>query len=447
MNTPAIEKALTQLRERWDKLVTREDKTARFSSWEEPTLVRHLGVVAKLNVMHKKTYANSSAEVLVIPWANIDKPKKAVDAFAQKLDTLTSKGIARLLKKPLPETCVAHGISLVAYTEGMFDADEATNKRRKEALEWAEQRFPAVAQRMKDVYGLRLPQYMATFAAFWRSLDDYEKRGMERLGRSPGGIMVWFEETGLTRKTRNNLDPRLDCRFRADPPELVTIMWGDSDGLHYGLWYDDPADLPTYIAHNYARDSAETWRDKPHTPLGVLSEKAKDRIINEFGDDPAPLSVYAVHAALEWFVHADAQALAKNSPAIKWLKATRIPTIGTFGPALPPKSGTIKEKDTHKRLTIWRNDSKQARTWIESAKKECAKGKPAAALTYGLDLLWVDAEEHRKEGEELLLMAYEKLGRHAFAEIVKLHFAFRDLSSVGVFLSEGEEEDAAEATT
>lgn len=443
MTTPAIEKTLTQLRKRWDKLVTREEKTTRFSSWEEPTLIRKLGVVSKLNVMNTKTYANSSAEVVVIPWAEIEKPKKAIDAFVKKLEALTSKGLARLLKKPLPELCEAHGISLVTFVEGMFEADEATNTRRREALDWAEKRFPAAAERMKEVYGLRLPRYVATFAGFWRSLDDYEKKGLDHLGRSPGGIMVWFEDTGLTRKTRDNLDPRLECRFRKDPPELVTLMWGDSDGLHYGLWYDDPADLPTYIAHNYARDSSETWRDRAHTPLGLLLERAEERIRNADGDEAAPLSVIAVHEALKWFVQADAQALAQDSPAKRWLTATRIPSIGTFGPGLPPKSGTIKEKDTHKRLGVWRNNTKVARQWMEAAKADCAKGKPAAALTYGLDLLWVDDDKHRKEGEDLLLMAYEKLGRQALGEIAKVHFAHRDLSSVGVYLNEGEEAEAA----
>lgn len=440
MTTPTIEKTLTQLRKRWNKLVVREEKKIRLSSWEEPTLIRNLGVVSKLNVMNTTTYANSSAEVVVIPWAEIEKPKKAIDAFEKKLEEMTSKGLARLLKKPLPELCEAHGISLVTFVDGMFDADEATTTRRREALDWAEKRFPAAAERMKEVYGLRLPRYVATFAGFWRSLDDYEKKGLGHLGRSPGGIMVWFEETGLTRKTRDNLDPRLDCRFRADPPELVTLMWGDSDGLHYGLWYDDPADFPTHIAHNYARDSSETWRDKAHTPLGVLLDRAEQRIRNEDGDEAPSLSVHAIHAALKWFVQADAQALAQDSPAKRWLTATRIPSIGTFGPGLPPKAGTIKEKDTHKRLEVWRKNAKLAREWIETASTDCAKGKPAAALTYGLDLLWVDVDEHRKAGEVLLTMAYEKLGRRAFAEITKVHFAHRDLSNVGVYLNEGEEQ-------
>jgi hypothetical protein len=37
-----------------------------------------------------------------------------------------------------------------------------------------------------------------------------------------------------------------------------------------------------------------------------------------------------------------------------------------------------------------------------------------------------------------MVMAYEKLGRHAHAETVKVHHAHRDLPTVGVFLAPGE---------
>jgi Uncharacterised conserved protein (DUF2228) len=94
---------------------------------------------------------------------------------------------------------------------------------------------------------------LTSFAALWRSLTEVERKGMKSVVRSPGGIMTWFEDGGLSRKTRDGLDQRLESRFRADPPELVTVMWGNSDGLHFGLWYDDPMHGPTFLAHNYAR--------------------------------------------------------------------------------------------------------------------------------------------------------------------------------------------------
>ncbi len=439
MSTPTNEEILTIVRERWAKILPIEDEKARLGSWDPPMFVRNLGIVAAINVMNIETYSSSSADIVLVPESRFHELADVLDEFADKLTLLTTQGVAGLLEKPIQESLEAHNVAMASYIEGMFDADGEIADRRQRSLEWASNRFPDVAQRMRDVYSLRLPHYLATFAAFWRSLNELERKGMEHLGRRPGGIMVWFEERGLLRKTRDDLDARLECRFRADPPELVTIMWGDSDGLHYGLWYDDPADPPTYIAHNYARDSAETWRDEGHTPLAVLLEKAREIIRNQYGDDPASLSVHAVCAALEWFVDADTQALATDPPAKRWLDADRIETLGTFGPALPPGAGTIRVGTPHQRLEAWRKMPARVRKWIDSAKRDCAAGKPAAALTFGLDIHWLDSDEYRKDGEELLLMAYEKLGRRAFAETLKVHYKHRDLGSVGVFLDDDED--------
>jgi len=262
---------------------------------------------------------------------------------------------------------------------------------------------------------------------------------MNRLGRSPGGIMIWFEDDGLARKTRDDLDARPECRFRCDPPEFVSVMWGDSDGLHFGLWYDDPADLPTCIAHNYARDSAETWRDEEPSPLAVLVEHAREHVEGEYREEPISMPLYAACEALAWFTEADRAALALDPPAARWVEAPRIPALGTFGPALPPGAGTIRVGGPEARAKAWKTQPGRVRKWIDSAKRDCAEGRPAAALTFGLDLHWLDADEHRKDALELMVMAYEKLERYAHAETVKVHYAHRDLRSVGVFLPPGED--------
>jgi hypothetical protein len=426
-----LETALTLVHDHWQTLFPIEDDGAQLAAWDPPYLVRSLGIVARLNLFDKETYRGPSADLLIVPLARMHDPA-ALDELAAKLAALRSRGLSSALSSPLETTL---GLQRVVYTEGLFASDEAP-ARRRDALAAIGARFDAIAARMADVYGLRLPRYLGTFAAFWRSLDEIERKGMDHLGRSPGGVMVWFEDGGLEHKTRDGLDARLECRFRCDPPELVTFMWGDSDGLHFGLWYDDPADPPTYVAHNYARDSAETWRDEEPTPLAVLAARLRETIDDPYGDrgEPAPLSVYAARDALAWFAEADRKALAADPPAKRWLDAERIPTIGTFGPALPPGAGSIRVGGTEERSNAWRTQGPRVRKWIDSAKRDCAAGKPAAALTFGLDLHWLDAEEHRADALALLVMAYEKLGRHAHAETVKVHYAHRDLASVGVFL-------------
>ncbi|MCB9568356.1 MAG: DUF2228 domain-containing protein [Myxococcales bacterium] len=436
MRASPVDDALNLAAERWRSLFPIEGEGATLASWDPPFYLRGEGLVASMSLYDQETYRGPQAELVVVPEERLGDAAAALDELAWTVDALRRAGLAPALARPLAESL---GYPEIRYREGLFAADAATVARREAALGAMRARFPAVAARMQEVYGLRLPRSLAIFAAFWRSLDPLEARGAERLGRSPGGIMIWFEDGGLDRRTRDGLDPRLECRFRCDPPELVTVMWGDSDGLHYGLWYDDPADPPTYVAHNYARDSAETWPDREPTPLGVLAAQARARI-DEPDDEAPPLSVYAVREALEWFADADAEALAADPPAQRWLDAPRIPTLGTFGPALPEGAGTIRVGDSYARIKAWREQPARVEKWIASARRECAEGKPAAALTFGLDLHWLDADGRREEALELLVMAYEALGRHAHAETAKVHHAHRDLASVGVFLRADEAE-------
>jgi hypothetical protein len=115
--------------------------------------------------------------------------------------------------------------------------------RRSEALEVALARCPAVAERVRRVYGLRLPRHVAVFTALWASarLDRGEREALNYLGVSPWGVAEHSLDGGLELVGRDGLDERLHCRFRRDPAEFVTVMSGDSDGLHFGLWFDDPA--------------------------------------------------------------------------------------------------------------------------------------------------------------------------------------------------------------
>ena len=80
-----------------------------------------------------------------------------------------------------------------------------------------------------------------------------------------------------------------------------------------------------------------------------------------------------------------------------------------------------------------RGRSKILSEWIMEAREELAKGKPAFAYTLGRELHWFDSDKHRKVGEELLLAAYEALGRHALADIARAHYKHRDLPMVSAF--------------
>ncbi|GAA2519357.1 ADP-ribosylation family protein [Winogradskya humida] len=299
------------------------------------------------------------------------------------------------------------------------------DQRRTAALATALERFPAVADRVSRVYGLRLPRHLAVFHAFWASAAGEERSALSDLMLRPWGITDYFADNGLDLVARDGLDERLHARYRRDPAEFVTVLSGNSDGEHFGLWYDDPAALPAMITVNYARDSAETWVEKSPTLLGVLRARI-DSAIADYGDDTGygPLL-----PALAWFADADAAALQADG----W-EPPRSRAYGAIAPfpTLPPRTGNPRLAKSQDRLTAFRSDPAAAARWLTDAERDLAAGKPALALAIGAELHWLDTDTYRDQGLPLLVGAYRTLGRHALAEIATLHATHRDLDSVQV---------------
>ncbi len=306
------------------------------------------------------------------------------------------------------------------------------------ALAAAEARFPAVAQRVWAVYGLRLPRHMAVFAAFADGIGADGRRALsESVGLRPGGIARYLEADGLAVTGRDGLDERLEGRFRCDPPEFVTVLWGDSDGLHFGLWYDDPEEPPSFVAHNYARDSAETWTEHRPTVLaqiaGRLDDVQADIEEDEGHEYGGEQDREQLRRALEAYGEADQRAQAQERRS-RWADAARPNVIGGLGPALPEEAGDALggHGPAEERYGAYRSRAPQVLEWIAQAQVELAAGKPAFALVLGRELHWLDAADYHEAALSLLTGAYRALGRDALAEIAEVHYAHRDLRSVDV---------------
>jgi histone PARylation factor 1-like protein len=303
---------------------------------------------------------------------------------------------------------------------------------RDEALRIMTERFPLVAERIQRLWGLRLPRHVAVFAALAAS----DGGALNDMGISPWGVTDYFRDGGLDRCGRDGLDLRLHARFRRDPAEFVTVMSGDSDGLHYGLWFDDPAELPTVIARNYARDSAETWASTAPTLLRVVREEV-DRFLSDYGDERKEVErVTPLIDALGWYTAADEAALRQDGPT-RLALAPRSYLAMSLMPLVPQGSGDPQVAASGSRLDAFQKDPTQAAEWIVEARRQLAAGQPALALAVGSELHWLDLDVHRQTGLGLLLGAYHALGRDALAEIATVHAAHRDLRSVEVLITDG----------
>lgn len=310
--------------------------------------------------------------------------------------------------------------------------------RAEASLSLMHARFSEVAMRVQAVYRLRLPRHLAVFAAFLDAIDEAGRSALsDCVGLSAGGISRYFEHDGLALAGRNGLDERLEARFRCDPPEFVTVMWGDTDGLHFGLWYDDPAELPSFVAYNYARDSAETWTSHQPTVLAEIAERI-DRAAAEMESDPdeeypGQEDLPELRRALEAFGEADRKACKDDGP-LRWAATARPAIVGGLGPALPSGAGDPRGggEQREERSRAYHDRSPLIWEWVAQAEAELGAGKPAFALTLGRELHWVDSDDYRDASLRLLTSAYRALGRDALADIAEVHHAHRDLHSVAV---------------
>ncbi|MFO0551443.1 MAG: ankyrin repeat domain-containing protein [Polyangiaceae bacterium] len=289
------------------------------------------------------------------------------------------------------------------------------------AIAVAESRFAAVAERFNNVYGMRLPRHVIYAAAFILGLDPAERAKAWQLeGAALFGVGEWFKPDGPGRTAW--IDERCHGRYRRDPPEFVSFISGNSDGSHWGLFYDDPAELPRVVAHNWARDDADT---RPAEPTLLASMAAR---VESTGESVPP----ALERWLAELIGREREAHRKENIGEPLDRADGC--VGGMGPAgveLPPD--WVGDKAAAERLLAYRADAPVVHTWIERARRELANGAPGLALWLGRELHWTDVDRYRAASTELLVGGYRALGREALARVVEVHHANRDMPTVDVY--------------
>ena len=300
---------------------------------------------------------------------------------------------------------------------------------RAAALAAAEARFPEVAQRFNAAYGMQLPRHVLYAAAFFLGLSPEEQR---LCPCSLFGFLEWFQWLAPGEPERTaTLDGRLEGRFRRDPPEFVTIVSGDGDGSHWGLFYDDPNALPTLVAHGWARDDGVV-RPEQRTILASIRAKVSQREGLDADDKRRVRAIVGYLDALR-----DLEERARTEEGIPIPPTSRVEVAhGGVGVHLP---GWTMPADLPSGDERWRHYVDEAPTsrarvgeWVARAETELAAGAPGLALVLGLELHHADRDATREDCTRILVAAYEALGRHPLAEIARVHHAHRDLRSVGV---------------
>lgn len=301
----------------------------------------------------------------------------------------------------------------------------------RDARAIAEGRFDAVAAHFAKVYAMRLPRHVTYTAAFFLGLDARERAAAWAFdAQALSGVGDWFEDgwivDGALSKTAW-ADERCHGRFRHDPPELVTFVAGTSDGSHWGLWYDDPRELPRVCAHNWARDSAETGSCEPTLLASLLARFDRQ-------DDPEVTRQAA--GLVDWMRDLASLELAAHraeSIAPPWDRPDGcLGGMAPAGVAIPPDLLVLPAQSA--RATAHRGDPEAVRAMIARAREELERGAPGRALFLGRELHFFDRDEHREACTWLLVDAYRALGRDALAEVVRAHHGARDMRTVDAYV-------------
>ncbi len=296
--------------------------------------------------------------------------------------------------------------------------------------------------RVRATHGVELPDHLFTFWAFLSSLTDAERVAFDGMHLEPAGILdARFRGEELPDPI-DGLDHRLHDRYYRDPPELITVLTGDSDGLHFGLFYDDPITSQASVSGSYARDSAELASHQP-TLLCMVRKELENReghARTEARQHELRTRLALLRAAVMDFETVERQEqgwdyVEKYSP----VSPDRVPTLDRGGVLAVPVPGGFALPRDHEGLRVIyeaiTGDQPVVGEWIARAHAACAAGDAAFALALGRDLHWasggVAAREDAAVG--LLVAAYVALGRPALADIARVHHRHRGLANVDMY--------------
>ena len=123
--------------------------------------------------------------------------------------------------------------------------------------------IPKRRDQLRSLYGFDFPEDLFHFWEFANRL-----RPLEPLHCLFDPLHV--ELTGPFEVLAGRFDGRtprhpmlLHWRYYMDPAEFFTVLTGDTDGLHWGYWLDDPRAGKGSVASYYADDTLEDhagWR-------------------------------------------------------------------------------------------------------------------------------------------------------------------------------------------
>jgi hypothetical protein len=249
----------------------------------------------------------------------------------------------------------------------------------------------------------------------------------------------------------------LHWRYYDDPPEFFTVLAGDTDGLHWGHYLDDPAAGGGCVASYYTHDAYELSVDGDDLFEAVrlhLEESYRDYEDYRDEDDEDAADYEADLARLAELRQRLQHYATGERPEVgdEYVEAYRgassrqdrvvAATAEGMGIVVPPERYrplSLRDKKLWSRL---RKEEDPAEL-VEEARRALQDGYPGTALKLGKDLWATTGPTKAAYASELLDAAYAALGREVLRQVLHTHQAHRDRPAVDVLEAEADDEREA----
>ncbi len=323
-----------------------------------------------------------------------------------------------------------YALSATAPLPGAPEYEEAEDvrRRREEILATALDRYVVLYDKMEESFGLRMPEQLAYMAGFFLALLPEER---DIITDGPGllGVATWFAEESPAPSG----DERLRDRKSNDPPELIAVLSG-KQGARYGLWYDEPKELPTATAIRGADRFATTEVFDTTVLRTVFDALLETRTRDPYGmipsPEPRPLEREEL-SLLSWLAEVARRELtAARGPTIPRragvCHAGITPFVTRGWTAPQDLSGYLEYQE---RFRAYQEHDPVVTSWVAQALAEIKDAAPGRALVLGQELNWLDTSDYRESASELLVRGYASLGRRALADILRAQYIHFDPSA------------------
>jgi hypothetical protein len=284
-------------------------------------------------------------------------------------------------------------------------------------------------QRIRDVYGFDFPPDFFEFRKFLAGIPE----GLLSRTLEMGSAHPFAVADGKAARDFPNR-PLWEDRAHNDPPEFITIFGWGGDGLHWGYYFDDPADGEVVVAHYYANDAFQFGTDGDDLFEAVRSQveychtEYERDIRNGYEvtycqDQLKALAEVRSLLTAFWEDRPEIGKEYRDVYGVTW-RGPVAETRDDMGIVVPRALYRPLPGEDRTRVYNWDPTPAEVEAMAGPARELLREGFPGAALKLGKDL-WV-YREHRATSYEMLEAAYAALGRTHLLRLLAEVRAFRE---------------------